>query len=101
MLLTGTRRVTTDRTRRGIVDCQHARHAIAARLFGSLDEPERAAVDEHLDSCADCRGEFLELREVLPALDLVRPHEADGLRVPDPQRAIDAARAATRCRRSD
>ncbi|MFJ8186564.1 zf-HC2 domain-containing protein [Streptomyces sp. NPDC096105] len=81
------------------MECEHARYAIAARLFGSLEEPERAAVDEHLGSCEECREEYLELGEVLPALDLVRSHEADGPRMPDPQRAIDAARAATRCRR--
>ncbi|WP_217143234.1 hypothetical protein [Streptomyces sp. AC627_RSS907] len=53
------------------MDCEQACPALAARLFGSLEEPERTAVDDHMRGCAFCREQYEQLGEVLPLLDLV------------------------------
>ncbi len=37
------------------VDCEQACPALVARVFGSLEEPERTAVDDHMRGCAFCR----------------------------------------------
>lgn len=52
----------------------HPRAQLSAYLDGALAPSERAAVDAHLDTCADCRARLAELRTVasligaLPAL---------------------------------
>jgi hypothetical protein len=40
----------------------HPRAQLSAYLDGALAEPERVAVEGHLDSCADCRVRLVELR---------------------------------------
>jgi anti-sigma factor RsiW len=40
----------------------HPRARLSAYLDGALGEPERAAVEGHLGSCADCRARLGELR---------------------------------------
>jgi anti-sigma factor RsiW len=47
---------------------EHMRADLAAYLIGSLDDGERAAVEQHLDGCEACRR---ELRWLQPAIDLL------------------------------
>jgi anti-sigma factor RsiW len=41
---------------------EHPRAQLSAYLDGALGQPERAAVEGHLGSCADCRARLGELR---------------------------------------
>jgi anti-sigma factor RsiW len=43
-------------------DCDAARMAIAPFLDGELDAGERAAVESHLEGCADCRAALADAR---------------------------------------
>ena len=45
-------------------DTVHPREQLSAYLDGALTPAERAAVDTHLGSCADCRARLAELRGV-------------------------------------
>lgn len=52
----------------------HPRDQLSAYLDGALTPAERAAVDTHLDTCADCRARLGELRGVSTLLrSLVDP----------------------------
>ncbi|MER8223540.1 hypothetical protein ABTZ58_23705 [Streptomyces sp. NPDC094143] len=75
------------------MDCEHTRHAFAARLLNAREEPASAALEAHLHACGSCRVEYEELSDLPPLLGLVEVHELDGVPLPDPQRAIDAVRA--------
>src|SRR6185369_10751703 len=37
--------------------------------YGEIADPERAALREHLESCADCRARVAEFQQTLGALD--------------------------------
>lgn len=95
------RRADADLTLEDLVECEQACHALAARLFGSLEEPERTAVDAHLHTCAFCREQYEELAEVLPLLDLVVLNAPlggaplQGVPVPDCDRGIGHSSAST------
>jgi predicted anti-sigma-YlaC factor YlaD len=47
--------------------CADARLASGAYLLGALEPPERAALEQHLETCPACRDEIAELA-VLPGL---------------------------------
>jgi hypothetical protein len=50
-------------------DCQPTREMLEAYALGALDEDERAAIDDHLRTCADCRrlaDELIETAHKLP-----------------------------------
>lgn len=58
---------------------RHWRELIGAYVLGTLSAQERAALDEHLEGCADCRAEVTELTRVaafLPAalVDRIEEH---------------------------
>ena len=58
-------------------DCQKTRDMLEAYAVGALEEHERAAVERHLQTCADCRelaAELVETAHKLPlALGAVSP----------------------------
>jgi hypothetical protein len=50
-------------------DCQPTREMLEAYALGALDEDERASIDDHLRTCADCRrlaDELIETAHKLP-----------------------------------
>jgi hypothetical protein len=51
-------------------DCQPTRELLEAYVLGALDEDERAAVSDHLRTCADCRRLADELIETVHKLPL-------------------------------
>lgn len=60
-------------------DCQEARIALGVYVLGAIDPDERAAVDEHLDACPQCRAELAEFMELPGLLALVPSEEAIAL----------------------
>src|SRR3954470_21113503 len=60
-------------------DCQEARIALGVYVLGAIDPDERAAVDEHLDTCPRCRAELAEFMELPGLLALVPSEEAIAL----------------------
>jgi anti-sigma factor RsiW len=56
-------------------DCDQYREKLGAYAAGMLDEPERAALERHLDACEVCRGEVQAARRTWSELDAWR--EAD------------------------
>ena len=53
------------------------REMIGAFVLGRLDEDKRAALQAHLDGCAECRAEVEELRPVAGALADAAPEHID------------------------
>jgi Anti-sigma-K factor rskA/Putative zinc-finger len=51
-------------------DCQRTRETLEAYALGALEDDERAAVDRHLQTCADCRRQAAELIETAHKLPL-------------------------------
>ena len=51
------------------MQCAHVQLRLVERLYGELDEVDRAAIDEHLASCAACRQHAAALQETAGALD--------------------------------
>jgi Putative zinc-finger/Anti-sigma-K factor rskA len=51
-------------------DCQKTRELLEAYALGALEEDERAAVERHLETCADCRALAAELVETAHKLPL-------------------------------
>jgi hypothetical protein len=51
-------------------DCQRTRETLEAYALGALEDDERAAVDQHLKTCADCRRQAAELIETAHKLPL-------------------------------
>jgi len=45
---------------------------VAAYVLGVLDEEEHEAFERHLDECATCRAELVELSEVPEGLDALK-----------------------------
>ncbi|MEQ3554273.1 zf-HC2 domain-containing protein [Pseudonocardia nematodicida] len=56
------------------MDCQQCRDLVSASLDGEASGAERAARDEHLARCADCRA-FAGAAERITRLARVRPAE--------------------------
>jgi hypothetical protein len=53
--------------------CREWRHLLGAHALGDLAPEERAAVEAHLDGCAECRAEAAALGEVARLLPLADP----------------------------
>src|SRR5215472_2824183 len=51
----------------GMAGCREIKQALGVYVLGAIDPAERAQVDEHLATCADCREELASLAG-LPAL---------------------------------
>lgn len=51
----------------------HESGDVTAHALGLLDGPAAAAVAAHLDTCADCRREWADVRETAALLDTVPP----------------------------
>ncbi len=51
----------------GSADCRDIRHALGVYVLGAIDPAERTVVDQHLNTCPDCREELASLAG-LPAL---------------------------------
>jgi hypothetical protein len=51
------------------MNCTQVRERLLAWHYGELSIPERAAVDKHLETCADCRERSLAWREFRRTLD--------------------------------
>ncbi len=49
--------------------CPDVRARLVDLLYGELDEVDRAAVNGHLEPCADCRAAWSEVRSVASVLD--------------------------------
>jgi hypothetical protein len=83
-------------------DCQPTREMLEAYALGALEDDERAAVDQHLRTCADCRqlaAELIETAHKLPlavgAASPLRPPGALKARLLGalaPERTVDARR---------
>lgn len=52
--------------------CRPYREAIGSYVLGHLDERERTRLEEHLETCPDCRAEVEELKPVARSLEKVR-----------------------------
>jgi anti-sigma factor RsiW len=72
------------------------RTELGAYVLGSLEPPERDAVDRHLADCAECRSELAMLAPVAGLLSCLEPAEArNGMLTPSPgllPQALDAVR---------
>jgi hypothetical protein len=53
--------------------CREMRAALGAAAIGGLEPAEEVALRAHLDGCADCRTELVELQAVARALPLADP----------------------------
>lgn len=65
--------------------CHEWRGELAARALGAQSPETDAALDAHLDGCADCHAELAELRATAGALSLADPDRSG---VPDPGPAL-------------
>ena len=50
------------------MDCEKALELMSAELDGMCTEQERAALQAHLEACADCRETYRQLRALDEAL---------------------------------
>jgi predicted anti-sigma-YlaC factor YlaD len=63
--------------------CREIRHALGVYVLGAIEPGERAQVDEHLATCADCREELASLAGLPALLRRVPTAEAERLAVAD------------------
>ena len=66
-----------------VASCREIRHALGVYVLGAIDPVERAQVDEHLATCADCREELAGLAGLPALLRRVPMAEAQRLAVAD------------------
>lgn len=69
---------------------QHDLDELAAYALGSLGAEEARRVEDHLRTCADCRAELVELRQVSDELDRL-PVETFVHEPPEGDRALRRA----------
>lgn len=50
------------------MSCEHVRELLEAYALGTLDQDEKARVESHLSSCANCRARVAEYTEILARL---------------------------------
>jgi hypothetical protein len=67
----------------GMASCREIRHSLGVYVLGAIDPVERARVDEHLATCADCREELAGLAGLPALLRRVPTAEAQRLAVAD------------------
>jgi hypothetical protein len=61
------------------------RESLGAWAMGHLDRSERAIVDRHLETCAECRSEAESLKQTGAMIELVDPAVVGSLSEPLPQ----------------
>jgi len=64
----------------GAASCREIRHALGVYVLGAIEPGDRAQVDEHLATCADCREELASLAGLPALLRRVPTAEAERLR---------------------
>jgi hypothetical protein len=67
----------------GMAGCREIRQALGVYVLGAIDPAERAQVDEHLATCADCREELASLAGLPAMLRKVPVVEAERLAATD------------------
>jgi len=67
----------------GAASCREIRQSLGVYVLGAIDPAERAQVDEHLATCADCREELASLAGLPALLRRVPTAEAERLTVAD------------------
>jgi predicted anti-sigma-YlaC factor YlaD len=67
----------------GAASCREIRHSLGVYVLGAIDPADRAQVDEHLATCADCREELASLAGLPALLRRVPTAEAERLAVAD------------------
>jgi len=75
----------------GAASCREIRHSLGVYVLGAIDPAERAQVDEHLATCADCREELASLAGLPALLRRVPTAEAERLAVADQADPADPA----------
>jgi hypothetical protein len=65
----------------GMAGCREIKQALGVYVLGAIDPAERAQVDEHLATCADCREELASLAGLPALLRRVPTAEAERLAV--------------------
>jgi predicted anti-sigma-YlaC factor YlaD len=68
----------------GTASCREIRHSLGVYVLGAIEPGDRAQVDEHLATCADCREELASLAGLPALLRRVPTAEAERLAVADP-----------------
>jgi predicted anti-sigma-YlaC factor YlaD len=63
----------------GMADCREIRQALGVYVLGAIDPAERALVDTHLPTCADCREELVGLAGLPAMLHKISAGEAERL----------------------
>jgi hypothetical protein len=63
--------------------CREIRHALGVYVLGAIEPADRAQVDEHLATCAECREELASLAGLPALLRRVPTAEAERLAVAD------------------
>jgi anti-sigma factor RsiW len=63
----------------GMAGCREIKQALGVYVLGAIDPAERAQVDEHLATCADCREELASLAGLPAMLRKVPVIEAERL----------------------
>src|SRR5262245_6971903 len=63
----------------GMAGCREIRQALGVYVLGAIDPAERAQVDEHLTTCAECREELASLAGLPAMLRKVPVVEAERL----------------------
>src|SRR5215467_300531 len=67
----------------GMAGCREIKQALGVYVLGAIDPAERAQVDEHLATCADCREELASLAGLPAMLRKVPIVEAERLASPE------------------
>jgi len=67
----------------GAASCREIRHALGVYVLGAIEPSDRAQVDEHLATCAECREELASLAGLPALLRRVPTAEAERLAVAD------------------
>ena len=75
----------------GAASCREIRQSLGVYVLGAIDPAERAQVDEHLATCADCREELASLAGLPALLRKVPTAEAERLAVADQAGLADPA----------
>ena len=78
------------------MDCEKALELMSAELDGMCTEQERAALQAHLEACADCRETYRQLRALDEALQDAELEPPQAVRA---RAAADTPAAARKLRR--
>ena len=64
--------------------CREWRESLGAQALGQMPEEERAALEAHLEGCAECRAELESLAGVARLLPLADPERFGTAPAPPP-----------------